>query len=213
MRDDHSVNHATRPSPSSTTALPSSKGDATMETWVCVNGARYRVRSRPVPSLSSNSPPSTPQEGKAHTEPAEYEVGYGKPPKDTRFRKGQSGNPKGRPKGSKNLVTLVDDALDQLIPVREDGRSRKVPARTAIAMRIVHGGLGGNPRAIDQLLKIPGVLRTDEGTASASDCKRESLTPGDRSILDSFKQRAIEEHKLSADAVGADKADDEGGSA
>jgi len=213
MRSDHSVNHATQLSPSSTTASPSSKGDAKVETWAYVNGVRYRVRSRPVPSLSSNSPPSTPQESKPHTEPAEYEVGYGKPPKNTQFRKGQSGNPKGRPKGSKNLVALIHEALNQPISVREDGRSRKVPASAAIAKRMVHGGLAGNPRAIDQLLKIPGVLGTGNGTVSIPDSKQEPLSAGDRSILDRFKQRVIEEHKLSADAVGTDKADDEGGSA
>ena len=211
MRDDHPIRHATRPSPSLPTSAPSSKSGAKMETWVCVNGVRHRVRTRPVPILLSDSPPSTPQESKPHPEPPEYEVGYGKPPKDTQFRKGQSGNPKGRPKGSKNFVTLVHEALDQPIVVREDGRSRKVSARAAIAKRLVHGGLAGNPRSIDQLFEIPGFLGTSDGTASIPDSKREPLTIGDRSILERFKQRAIEEHKLSANDVGTEKVDDDGG--
>jgi S-adenosylmethionine/arginine decarboxylase-like enzyme len=44
-------------------------------------------------------------------------VGYGKPPLHTRFKKGQSGNPRGRPRGAKNLSTLVSDALDQTVVV------------------------------------------------------------------------------------------------
>jgi hypothetical protein len=123
--------------------------------------------------LSSNSPPSIPQDSKSHTEPPEYEVGYGKPPKNTQFKRGKSGNPKGRPKGSKNLPTLLHEALNQLVPVREDGRSRKVTALAAIAKRMVHGGLTGNQRAIEQLLKVPGVLGTGDGTASIHDSKRE----------------------------------------
>jgi Family of unknown function (DUF5681) len=203
MRNDHQVRHPTQQS--------ASQGGAKTETWACVNGAPYRVRSRPLPVPSSDSLSSSPK-ADPRTEPDEYKVGYGKPPKDTQFPKGQSGNPKGRPKGSKNLVTLIHEMLDQLIPVREDGRSRKVPARAAIAKRMVNGGLAGNQRAIDQLLKIPGVLGTGDGMAFVSDSNREPPTAGDRAILERFKQRVIEEHKLSADAVGTDKADDEGGS-
>jgi hypothetical protein len=203
MRNDHQVRHPTQQS--------ASQGGAKMETWACVNGIRYRVRSRPLPAPSSDSLSSSPQ-ADSRTEPDEYKVGYGKPPRDARFKKGQSGNPKGRPKNSKNLVTLVHEMLDQLIPVREDGRSRKVPAVTAIAKRMVNGGLAGNQRAIDQLLRIPGVLGTGDGMASIPDSNREPPTAGDRAILERFKQRVIEEHKLSADDVGTDKVDDEGGS-
>jgi hypothetical protein len=43
----------------------------------------------------------------------DYQVGYGKPPKDTRFKKGQSGNPRGRAPGAKNLKTLLIDTLNE----------------------------------------------------------------------------------------------------
>ena len=42
----------------------------------------------------------------------DYEVGYGKPPLHTRFQKGKSGNPKGRPRGKKNMSTLLSTALN-----------------------------------------------------------------------------------------------------
>lgn len=51
-----------------------------------------------------------------------YEVGYGKPPKGHRVTKGRSGNPRGRLKGSKNIKTVLEDALTVTQPVRENGR-------------------------------------------------------------------------------------------
>jgi hypothetical protein len=46
-------------------------------------------------------------------QPRDYAVGYGKPPAETRFPKGQSGNPEGRPRGTKKLVTLLGEVLSQ----------------------------------------------------------------------------------------------------
>jgi hypothetical protein len=51
----------------------------------------------------------------------DYEVGYGKPPRHTRFAKGQSGNPRGRPRGAKNFNTLLEEALDEPVTVTENG--------------------------------------------------------------------------------------------
>src|SRR6266850_6711987 len=62
----------------------------------------------------------------------DYEVGYGKPPRHTRFELGRSGNPRGRPPGAKNMKTLLNKALNELVVVTENGGRRKVSKREAI---------------------------------------------------------------------------------
>lgn len=53
-------------------------------------------------------------------------VGPGKPPRRTQFKKGQSGNPGGRPKGSRNLDKLIMEAAERRIPVNIDGKLRRI---------------------------------------------------------------------------------------
>jgi hypothetical protein len=83
-----------------------------------------------------------------------YKVGYGKPPKSTRFKKGKSGNPRGRPKGSLNLVTDLTAELGEHITVREDGRPRKVSKQRALIKSLMAKALQGDVRATTSLLAL-----------------------------------------------------------
>ena len=64
-----------------------------------------------------------------------YEVGYGIPPKNTRFKKGQSGNPRGRPKGAKSWKTLLEEVLNERITVVINGKPRRITKKRALTMQ------------------------------------------------------------------------------
>ena len=71
------------------------------------------------------------------------EVGYGRPPKATRFQKGRSGNPKGRPRNRRRDAPY-DALLGQMVTVREDGRERRVTAAEAFILQLTKKGLEGD---------------------------------------------------------------------
>jgi len=64
--------------------------------------------------------------GNAGDEWEEARVGYGRPPVATRFRKGVSGNPRGRPKGSRNFATIVAATLGERLTITENGRRKRI---------------------------------------------------------------------------------------
>ena len=77
----------------------------------------------------------------------QYTVGKGKPPEHTRFQKGQSGNPTGRRKGSKNVATLLEQVLNERVVVTENGKRKthyKAPSDAQAARE--PGRLGRPPR-------------------------------------------------------------------
>jgi len=81
-----------------------------------------------------------------------YQVGYAKPPRKTRFEKGRSGNPAGRVKGSKNVSKLLLDALGEPVVVNENGERKRITKVEAMLKQLVNKGASGDARSIQLLL-------------------------------------------------------------
>lgn len=107
----------------------------------------------------------------------EYEIGYGKPPKHTRFEKGKSGNPKGRPRKPASLAALLDAELKRKLIVNYDGRRVKIANIEAIAKRIVFDAMKGK----DQSIRL--VLEHDRSRVKPDDFESDA---GDAEALESF---------------------------
>jgi hypothetical protein len=88
------------------------------------------------------------------TNEATYQVGYCRPPVHTRFKPGQSGNPSGRVKGSKNLKTLFHQILNEQIPLIDGNQSKKITKAEAIMRKLVIGALKGDSRSLMTLMRI-----------------------------------------------------------
>ncbi len=82
------------------------------------------------------------------------EVGYGKPPKETQFKKGESGNPKGRPKSAKNLKTDLVEELSERIVAREGERTVKISKQRAVIKTLLARTVKGDARAGATLLNL-----------------------------------------------------------
>ena len=88
----------------------------------------------------------------ADDKPPQYPVGYKKPPSHTQFKSGVSGNPKGRPKGSRNFSTTIDRELNTCVEVTENGKRRRMSKREAIVKQTVNKAAAGDPKATTILL-------------------------------------------------------------
>jgi hypothetical protein len=83
-----------------------------------------------------------------------YEIGYRRPPAAGQFKKGASGNAKGRPKGSKNFITLLEKELAQKIVVNENGKKKSITRLAAMVKRIVAGAIQGDQKSLLTLIEI-----------------------------------------------------------
>jgi hypothetical protein len=78
-----------------------------------------------------------------------YKVGRGRPPEDSRFQPGQSGNPKGRPKGHRNARTMFTAILNEKIRMREGDKVRRVTKMEALQRGTIGQALKGDLKAAD----------------------------------------------------------------
>ena len=94
-------------------------------------------------------------------------VGYGKPPKHSRFKKGVSGNPKGRPKRqAPELGDVIKAVLDVTVDYSEGGRTQTASRRELAVRRHLRNALKGDIEAAEALLKIRAQAQKKQGTTA-----------------------------------------------
>ena len=110
------------------------------------------------------------------------------PPKAIRgrFQKGQSGNPRGRPPGAKDLKTLLAEALDEIVIVAENGGRRKITKRAAIVTQFVNRCVKADLRAIKLLLDA---LRDSEDQKPPASSETVPFTQADEKVIEQLKAR------------------------
>lgn len=132
-----------------------------------------------------------------------YTIGYKKPPKDTRFKPGRSGNSKGRPKGVRNFKTDVKRSLKERVRVRQGSKTRNVSSQEATLARLREKALAGDGRALDRFLALAQVYNDDEGTQSLA------LSASDREILAVYNARVLSGVAGAADEEARRRASEE----
>ena len=123
-------------------------------------------------------------------------VGYKRPPTQTRFQKGQSGNPRGRQRGVRNFGLDVKRSLEIPVTLNDKGRPRRVSTQEALVLRLREKALKGDNRALETLLSLAKTHNGDEAPDRLGD---EKMPLEDQSILDAFA-----EELRSRPAAGAD---------
>ena len=122
-----------------------------------------------------------------------YEVGFGKPPAGTQFRKGVSGNPKGRPKGARNVSSVLAKLCRERVNVVINGKTRSLTSLEALLMRLRASALSGDLKANREFLyalrAFPEPI--DAAPVSAASSER------DEAALRSFIERLRNSEDLS----------------
>lgn len=116
-------------------------------------------------------------------------VGYKRPPREHCWKKGQSGNPKGRPPGFRNLRAAMTAILHEQVSVRVDGEARNMTRLESVARQLVAKAEAGDPRLMQQLL---AEIHKNEAKAER-DASAQPLADVDRQVMDAFLARIAHE--------------------
>ena len=119
-------------------------------------------------------------------QPGSYAVGYGRPPRQTQFQKGASGNPAGKTSGRRNLTTLLSLELNSKVSVHEGGRHKTITKKHALIKQLVARALKGDDRALART--IPLILQLDASSPGQTD---EPLTEAERALLAAHAARLL----------------------
>jgi hypothetical protein len=115
----------------------------------------------------------------------DYPVGYGRPPKHSRFAKGQSGNPRGRRKGSRSLKTDLDNALKETLTITVGGKKRRGTTQALAMYALAVKSATGDQRASKQLTDLVLTIFGPEDRRA----RGAKLSRNDEELLKRFLER------------------------
>jgi hypothetical protein len=130
--------------------------------------------------------------------PDDYDVGYGRPPKETRFKPGKSGNPRGRPKKKRHFRAALRDALEGRVEVvNEAGVKRRIPAIDVIMNGLVKDAARRKPAAMRQIFQLIRIF-LDDGSTREDPVQQEAERQ-------EAKERLLEKLSLMAERMQAQR--------
>lgn len=127
-------------------------------------------------------------------EPANYKVGYRKPPLHSQFKPGQSGNPRRNKRGARSIAEEISDALKKPVNVKENGRSRKISVVEAGLAVLRQKALSGNLPALYKLLEY-----AERHAPSAFPADIRATLAEDEQIIELFRQSLNDKRGFSDD--------------
>lgn len=118
--------------------------------------------------------------------PKTTKVGYCNPPQHTRFKTGQSGNPKGRPKGTLNMATVLERTLRELVVINENGQRKTITKMEAAVKQLVNQAASGDLAALRQLMAL---VTSAEQRFNDAQAERPSLNEADQKVMAQILER------------------------
>ena len=110
------------------------------------------------------------------------ESGYKRAPKATQFKRGCSGNPKGRPKGVRSLKAELKGLMEKRVRIRADGEQRQVTRQRLMLLKFFEKAANGDIRALTQMMNMAMKLEASDPMQSEPDI----VTDNDRAIVEEF---------------------------
>jgi hypothetical protein len=107
------------------------------------------------------------------------DVGYAKPPTRTRFQKGFSGNPRGRPKGARNLATVLERTLKERVVINENGMRKTITKLEAAIKQLANKAASGDFQAMRLLATLAGSVEV----GAAERRNRPDLSEADEKLV------------------------------
>ena len=138
--------------------------------------------------------------------PEEYEVGYGKPPKATRFKKGKSGNPSGRPRRRPTVADVLDKVANRKIRARDGGNVRQITQMEAVLLKQFEKAIKGDQKAADLITRLVQSLPQDLAQSTGVEADGTELRPEEQTAI---LQEILELHGVSGCQI--ESADDDDG--